>query len=61
LNVSDYEADVATFDVPEPVDVGLQLGMLISQEKVRAQAITDVGSINFGAPTKSFHSIGRTD
>jgi hypothetical protein len=47
LNVSDYEADVASFDVPEATDVGLQLGMLLSQEKNRDQAVTDVANINF--------------
>lgn len=47
LNVSDYESDVATFDVPEPTDVGLQVGMLLSDEKSRDQAVTDVANINF--------------
>ncbi len=47
LNVSDYEADVASFDVPEPADVGLQVGMLLSEEKTRDQAITEVANINF--------------
>jgi hypothetical protein len=47
LHVADYEADIATFDVPEPTDVGLQVGMYLSEEKSRDQAITDVGNINF--------------
>jgi hypothetical protein len=50
LHVADYEADIATFDVPEPTDVGLQVGMYLSEEKSRDQAITDVGNINFSMP-----------
>ncbi|MCU1292200.1 MAG: hypothetical protein JWP08_1050 [Bryobacterales bacterium] len=46
-NISDYEADVATFDVPEATDVGLQVGMMLSEEHSRDQAITDFGNINF--------------
>ena len=46
-DVAEYEADIATFDVPEPTDVGLQVGMYLSEEKSRDQAITDVGNINF--------------
>jgi hypothetical protein len=46
-NISDYDADVATFDVPQATDVGLQVGMLLSEEHSRDQAITDVGNINF--------------
>jgi len=49
LNVSDYAGDVVSFDVPEPTDVGLQVGMLLSGEKSRDQAITDVANINFPA------------
>ena len=47
LNLSDYDADVVTFDVPAPTDVGLQVGMLISEERTRDQAVTDVANINF--------------
>ena len=39
--------DIVTFDVPEPTDGGLQVGMYLSEEKSRDQAITDVGNINF--------------
>lgn len=53
LNVSDYEADVTVFDVPEPLDVGLQVGMLLSDEKNRDQSITDVGNINFASVSAS--------
>jgi hypothetical protein len=49
-HVADYEADILTFDVPEPTDIGLQVGMYLSEEKNRDQSITDVGDINFPAP-----------
>jgi hypothetical protein len=48
LNVSDYQAEVATFDAPgQPIDVGLQVGMRLSEERNRDQDVTDVGNINF--------------
>lgn len=47
LNVSDYEADVATFEVPQATDVALQVGMYLSSEKSRDQAVSDSGNINF--------------
>jgi hypothetical protein len=49
-HVSDYEADIITFDVPEPTDVGLRVGMYLSEEKNRDQSISDVGNINFPMP-----------
>lgn len=52
LNVSVFEADVATFDVPQPTDVGLQVGMRLSPEANRDQVISDVGNINFPSPTR---------
>lgn len=46
-NVPAYEADIITFDVPQPIDVGLRVGMHLSEEKNRDQSITDFGNINF--------------
>jgi hypothetical protein len=47
VNISDYEADVVTFDVPEATDVALQVGMYLSAERDRDQDISDTGDINF--------------
>ena len=49
-HIADYEADIITFDVPQPTDVGLRIGMYLSEEKNRDQSITDVGNINFPTP-----------
>lgn len=52
-HVSTFEQDVAKWQVPdssEPVDVGLRIGMLLSEERTRDQAVTDVGNINFPKP-----------
>ena len=46
-------AESPVFDVPEPLDVGLQVGMLLSDEKNRDQSITDVGNINFASVSAS--------
>src|SRR4051812_28659529 len=40
-HITDYEADIITFDVPKPTDIGLQVGMYLSEEKSRDQSITD--------------------
>jgi hypothetical protein len=48
--VSVFEGDIAKWQLPdpsEPVDVGLRVGMLLSEEHSRDQAVTDVGNINF--------------
>jgi len=52
-HISTFEDDIAKWQIPEvsdPVDVGLRVGMLLSDEHSRDQAVTDVGNINFMKP-----------
>jgi hypothetical protein len=53
LNVSVFDADLATFDVPQPVDVGLQIAMRLSPETNRDQesAIPEISILRVSEDT----------